>query len=91
MQEIFADTLFLIKRIPQDPSVRYKGLLTDIPAARAPNTIVKIEVTNEDCLNACARIIRNEPASRVGLLNMASEIWQQVYLIWQELNQAPST
>ena len=74
MEEVFADTLFLIKRIPQDPSVRYKGLLTSVPAAKVPSKIVKIEVTNEDCLNACARIIRNEPASRVGLLNMASEI-----------------
>lgn len=74
MAEIFQDTLCLIKQIPQEPSIRYRGLLTEVPAARMPNTIVKIEITNEDCLDACSRIIKSNPNSRVGLLNMASEI-----------------
>ena len=58
MREAFRDTLERCKSIPQKPSVRYKGLLLEqesMKLRRLEHPV--IEVRNEDCLDACARII----------------------------------
>ena len=73
MEPVFADTLALISKIPQDPSVRYKGLLKsrDSPILKGQS---KYHVVNEDCVDACVRIVQSNAGCRVGLLNMASEL-----------------
>jgi len=73
MESIFANTLEIIKKLQIEPSVRYRGLLNDIPPIKDNNIVVKVDVVNADCIDTCIRIIKENPESRVGLLNMASE------------------
>ena len=69
MEPIFADTLQLVANIPQERSIRYKGLLnTRVPP---PQNKTIIQVKNEDCLDACMRLVHEQ--AKVGLLNMASD------------------
>ena len=73
MEPVFANTLELCKNITIEPSVRYCGLLNDIPIINNTNNIVKVNVVNADCIDTCIRFITENPEARVGLLNMASE------------------
>ena len=69
----FAETLNQIKTIPQEPSVRYRGLLLNDPGAPIVKFKTRFEVRNEDCLDACVRLCALATGS-VGLLNMASDL-----------------
>jgi uncharacterized protein (TIGR02452 family) len=69
----FAETLNQIKTIPQEPSVRYRGLLLNDPGAPIAKFKTRFEVRNEDCLGACERLCALATGS-VGLLNMASDL-----------------
>lgn len=74
LENVFRDTLNIIKNIPQDPSVRYRGLLRSRNSytTNTKNTI--IDVKNCDCIDVCSQIIFLYPTRRVGLLNMASDL-----------------
>lgn len=73
VETVFENTLSIISTIPQEPSVRYRGLLNSrtVPVLSGKSII---DIKNEDCIDACVRIILLYPDSRVGLLNMASDL-----------------
>jgi len=73
MEPVFSDTVQQISTMTIEKSERYKGLLhSRQPRVLAsPGTVVSVR--NEDCIDACVRIIQERPGIRLGLLNMASE------------------
>ena len=73
MEPIFANTLELCKNITIQPSIKYRGLLNEIPNYTYNTELVKISVVNDDCIDTCIKLITENPESTIGLLNMASE------------------
>ena len=72
MEYIFQDTLYVISKIPQEKSVKYRGLLTSRHTSKIINKC-HILVSNVDCIDECIRISKEKPNAHIGLLNMASE------------------
>ena len=73
MEHVFSDTMSLVAKIPQEPSVRYRGLVRDrhVPTQHGLSII---DINNDDCVDTCIRIAQRYPERRIGLLNMASEM-----------------
>ena len=72
-EPVFTDTLRLIAAIPQEPSVRYRGLLKKTQHVAEVADVMRIDVMNDDCIDTCVRLAKEDPTCRVGLLNMASD------------------
>ena len=71
MEPVFADTLRIVTNMPQEPSIRYRGLLATPLVKQPQNTVFR--VINLDCLDACVDLRREFPEACIGLLNMASD------------------
>lgn len=73
MEPIFANTLELCKNINIEQSIKYRGLLNEIPTNNKQPNKLSVEVINADCIDICIRLINENPDATIGLLNMASE------------------
>ena len=71
MEPVFAHTLDVSKFIPQKPSIKYKGLLSDFDMKNKYATSI-VEFRDVDCMDEYIRLKTMYPHSKIGMLNMAS-------------------
>jgi uncharacterized protein (TIGR02452 family) len=70
-EQVFINTLEIIKTIQIEPSVRYRGLLLNSSSKSICNSL-QVYIINADCIDTCIDII-TKSKEKIGLLNMASE------------------